>query len=77
MEATTATANNPTHTHMINATRSKQDWSVGSTVKVGFLTLTITAIIPTPGDGLPDEYRLVSSTGKRYSFVPHHGLERI
>ena len=62
---------------MINATRSKQDWTVGATVKVGFLTLTITKIIPTPGDGQPDEYRLVSASGKQYSFVPHHGIERL
>lgn len=67
-----------TNTHkMINATRSKQNWSVGSTVKIGFLTLTVIDIIPTPGDSMPDEYRLISASGKRYAFVPHHGLERI
>ena len=62
---------------MITASRTKQDWSVGSTVRVGFLTLTVIAIVPTPGDGMPDEYRLVSASGKQYSFVPHIGLERI
>lgn len=57
--------------------RSKQVWEVGSIVKVGFLTLRITAKVPTPGDYAPDAYELVSLDGsKRYSFVPHHGLER-
>ena len=68
--------NHQKHT-MINPKRSTQDWSVGSTVMVVFLTLTITAVIPTPGDGLPDEYRLVSASGKRYAFTPYFGLERI
>ena len=62
---------------MINAARSKQDWSIGSTVNVGFLKLKITAIVPTPNDGMPDEYLLESSNGKEYSFVPHHGLTRL
>lgn len=62
---------------MITASRTKQNWSVGSTVKVGFLTLTVVDIIPTPGDGMPDEYRLQSASGVRYSFVPHYGLSRI
>lgn len=56
---------------------TKQNWTVGSVVKVGFLTLVVTAIIPTPGDGAPDEYRLVNTKGVQYSFVPHHGLVRL
>jgi hypothetical protein len=58
-------------------TKSKQNWTVGSVVRVGFLTLTITAIVPTPGDGMPDEYLLVSAKGAKYSFVPHNGLVRL
>ena len=58
-------------------TRSKQDWSVGSTVKVGFLTLTVVALIPTPGDWLPDKYLLESSKGVKYHFTPHNGLEKL
>lgn len=59
-------------------TRSKQSWEVGAVVKVGFLTLRVEEIVPTPGDYAPDEYILVSLDGrKRYSFVPHVGLNRI
>lgn len=57
--------------------RSKQDWSVGKTVKVGFLTLTVVSIELTPGDGKPDAYHLQDSKGRRYVFTPHNGLERI
>ena len=58
-------------------TRSKQNWAVGATVKVGFLSLTVTAIEPTPGDGRPDVYHLQSGKGTRYTFTPHYGLERV
>jgi len=40
---------------MINAHRSKQDWSIGNTVKVGFMTLKITDCKAVK-DGLPDIY---------------------
>lgn len=57
---------------------SKQVWEVGETVKVGFLSLIVTAKEPTPGDFMPDAYLLVSRDGsKQYRFVPHNGLERI
>jgi len=56
---------------------SKQNWEVGQTVKVGFLTLRVTAKEPTPGDFMPDAYHLESLDGsKKYEFVPHHGLSR-
>ena len=59
-------------------TRSKQNWTVGATVKVGFLALVVIAAIPTPGDYLPDAYVLANAAGtKHYKFVPHNGLERI
>jgi len=58
--------------------RSKQNWQVGTNVKVGFLTLRVTALEPTPGDYAPDAYLLESLDGsRRYRFVPHNGLERI
>lgn len=61
---------------MINKT--KQDWSIGATVKVGFLVLVVVAAVPTPGDCLPDAYVLRNATGtKLYEFVPHNGLEGI
>lgn len=57
---------------------SRQNWEVGSNVKVGFLTLTIIAKEPTPGDYMPDAYLLTSLDGSReYRFVPHNGLERL
>jgi len=57
---------------------SKQNWTPGATVKVGFLTLRVVRAIATPGDFKPDEYILESLKGdKVYSFVPHNGLERI
>lgn len=56
--------------------RTKQDWSVGKIVKVGFLRLMITGITPTPGDFRPDKYHLLDpKTEKRYTFTPHWGLE--
>ena len=54
-----------------------QRWEVGATVKVGFLSLEITGIELTPGDGRPDRYILQHANGKRYTFTPHYGLERI
>ena len=62
---------------MINARQSKQNWSIGSIVKVGFMTLKVIgcrAIV----DGMPDIYDLESLDGtKRYEFIPHNGLHRI
>lgn len=59
---------------MINNTR--QSWTPGSTVKVGFMSLTVLRAIPTPGDYLPDAY-ILEAKGRYYRFVPHNGLERI
>jgi hypothetical protein len=57
---------------------SKQNWTVGSTVKVGFLTLVVKAAIATPGDGLPDVYFLANVAGtKLYEFTPHKGLRSV
>lgn len=57
-------------------TRTKQDWTPGSTVKIGFMALEVVACIPTPGDDAPDAYRMWNpKTGKKYTFVPHNGLQ--
>ena len=57
---------------------SKQNWQVGATVKVGFLSLVVKAAIATPGDYLPDAYILSNQAGTQlYKFVPHNGLEKI
>lgn len=46
--------------------------------EVGFLTLTVIAKIPTPGDFKPDAYVLASAAkGTFYEFVPHNGLNKI
>ena len=56
-------------------TRTKQNWTQGETVKIGFMTLEVVACIPTPGDYMPDAYRLWSpKNGKKYTFVPHNGV---
>lgn len=58
-------------------TKTKQNWAIGQSVKVGFLTLTVTGLEPTPGDGMPDIYHLEGAKGRRYTFQPHYGLERV
>lgn len=59
-------------------TNSRQNWQIGATVRVGFLSLQVIAISPTPGDYKPDAYFLRSLDGrKNYRFVPHFGLERL
>ena len=57
-------------------TKSKQNWTAGAIVKVGFLSLTVVAVVATPGDFKPDAYVLSSKTAF-YEFVPHNGLNKI
>lgn len=60
---------------MVNRTR--QNWSVGSVVKVGFMSLRILGVEAVK-DGLPDIYTLESLDGaKKYQFIPHNGLVRL
>ena len=62
---------------MINAYKSKQDWSIGAIVKVGFLSLRVKSIHAIK-DGMPDFYFMESIDGLRqYVFIPHNGLTRI
>ena len=57
-------------------THTKQDWTPGNAVKVGFMELEVVEAIATPGDYRPDCYRLVNlNSGKKYTFTPHFGLE--
>lgn len=58
-------------------TTTRQDWSIGQTVRVGFLTLTVVGVRLTPGDGRPDVYELEGPRGARYEFTPHFGLARL
>ena len=56
---------------------SKQDWTIGKVVKVGFLELRILKC-DAVFDGMPDIYTLESLNGRRtYEFIPHNGLNRI
>lgn len=58
-------------------TRTKQDWTPGAVVKVGFLSLEVVGCVPTPGDYRPDDYRLWNpKTGAKYTFTPHNGLAK-
>ena len=56
--------------------RTKQNWSIGEWVKVGFMKLKVLGV-RAEFDGLPDIYTLESSTGKKYEFIPHNGLYAI
>jgi len=57
---------------------SKQEWTAGSTVKVGFLTLVVVAKIATPGDYLPDAYICKNPAGTQlYKAVPFNGVEKL
>lgn len=60
--------------------KSTQNWEIGGEVKVGFMTLTVDKLIPTPGNYEPDAYllsRIGKDSVKRYLFVPHKGLHKI
>ena len=63
---------------MINTNHSKnKDWSVGATVKVGFMTLRVIGA-RAEKDYMPDIYSLESLDGaKKYEFIPHNGLTRV
>ena len=58
-------------------TRTQQNWSPGSIVKVGFMRLRVISA-RAEYDGMPDIYTLESLAGnKRYEFIPHHGLTEL
>lgn len=57
----------------IRPLKRTQVWEVGETVKVGFLTLNITAKEPAT-----NSYLLTNKDGsKKYRFTPHLGIERL
>ena len=58
-------------------TNTKQDWSIGSVVKVGFMQLRVLGV-EAINDFLPDIYTLESlDGGRQFEFIPHNGLNRI
>ena len=63
---------------MIDTNRSKnKNWEIGSTVKIGFMTLVVVGVAAVY-DGMPDIYSLTSIDGtKKYEFIPHNGLTRV
>jgi hypothetical protein len=65
---------NPPETAM--SRNSKQDWTVGQTVRVGFMSLGVVAALEAAGDGNPGAYILTNGT-QLYSFVPHNGVSKI
>lgn len=63
--------------NLVAITRSKQDWTPGNVVKVGFLSLRVLSVVAVK-DWLPDIYTLESLDGtKKYEFIPHNGLSRV
>jgi hypothetical protein len=54
---------------------TKQNWTPGQTVKVGFMALTVVAVVATPGNWLPDQYVLTNGRSV-YRFIPHNGLTK-
>lgn len=59
-------------------TNTRQSWTPGSTVRVGFLRLRVICCIATPGNYKPDDYALESLDGRAfYRFTPHHGVVRV
>jgi hypothetical protein len=57
-------------------TKTKQDWSIGNTVKVGFMQLQVVGA-RAEKDFMPDIYELIDSKGNKYEFIPHNGLFRV
>lgn len=58
---------------------AKQEWAIGETVQVGFLSLRIIGSkIATPGNYAADEWPMENLGGTRfYRMVPHRGLFRV
>lgn len=58
------------HNGKLSKTKYTQNWSIGNSVKVGFLTLEVVNY-----DG--QLYTLKSSKGLLYEFEPHKGLTKV
>lgn len=66
-----------THYTQERVTKTGNQWTVGSVVKVGFLKLRVESA-RAEKDGMPDIYTLTNLDGtRRYEFIPHNGLTRI
>ena len=58
-------------------TKTKQNWTVGQLVNVGFLKGLTVISVRAEFDGLPDIYTLEGKEGRLYEFIPHNGISRI
>ena len=57
--------------------KTKQNWTIGETVKVGFMVLRVKAFKAVK-DYLPDLYLLESLDHQKfYEFIPHNGLAKL
>ena len=58
-------------------TKTKQDWSIGNIVKVGFMVSRVLDVKAVK-DSMPDIYILENpKSGKKYEFIPHNGLSAL
>ena len=65
------------HFNLGMITNTKQAWTPGATVKVGFLTLRVVTSKAIK-DGLPDIYLMENLRGDAfYEFIPHNGLNKL
>jgi hypothetical protein len=55
---------------------SKQNWTIGQTVRVGFLSLTVVAGLEATGDGLAGAY-ILTNGAQLYAFIAHRGVHKI
>lgn len=57
---------------------SKQNWTVGASVRVGFMSLIVRAALLGGGDNHQDTYLLSNAAGDRlYEFQPHAGCRSV
>ena len=57
--------------------KKTQDFSIGKTVKVGFMTLVVIGLADHREYYRPGAYILESAKGARYQFTPYYGLEKL
>lgn len=58
-------------------TNSKQNWSIGQKVKVGFLVLTVKSIDKMFVNLQWRDVYILTNGKNDYTFNPHHGLNKI
>ncbi len=57
---------------------TRQAWTVGQPVRVGFMHLVVKAQLAATGDGLPGAYILANAAGTQlYRSIPFNGVAKI